>query len=214
MRKQAHKIISSFSADLRSSVIVHGSLARGDVDDQSDIDTLVQHDLSTQIIENRLEAAGYRVYEREIAQATPMHTPKAHIYLDPEHKTAVTIPLLPLRRLEYEFYRFGGSIGPKEIDSETRVIGCTKRLTLIQPTQTGHSESSIIGKEALTAKFLGVSLGIVQERVRVLSRRDKIGRTGVFLRVPVEEDLSFEEALSHEARENPALRRTLRQRDR
>lgn len=213
MRKEALRILNCLDGGLRDSIIVHGSLARGDVDAESDIDVLIQNRVSTQIIENRLEMAGFQIYEREIAQATPMHTPKAHVYLDPEHKMAVTIPLLQLRRLESEFYRFGGAVGFSDIQAELRVAGCTKRLTLIEPTPLGHVESRIAGHEASTAKVLGLSVAIVQERVRVLSRRDRVGRTGIYLRVPVQEDVSFEEVLDEQARVNPALRRTLRLRD-
>jgi len=45
-----------------------------------------------------------------------------------------------------------------------------------------------------------------------LTRRDTIGRTGVFLKLVVPEGASFEEVLKSEAESNPALRRTLRER--
>jgi predicted nucleotidyltransferase len=212
MRERAQEIINALG-ELKRSAIVHGSLARGDVDEQSDIDILIQNEVSTQLVESNLEAHGFHPYVREVAQATPMHSPKAHIYLDNEQKIAVTIPMLPLRSLETEFYKFGGTVGPKELLDHIRVPGCTKRLTLIEPTQQGHIESSILGHEVWTANLLGISLKIVEERIRVLERRDKIGRTGIFLRIPVPDEMSFEEALTKEARGNPALRRTLRLRD-
>ena len=212
MREKAQEIINALG-ELKRSAIVHGSLARGDVDEQSDIDILIQNEVSTQLVESNLEAHGFHPYAREVAQATPMHSPKAHIYLDNEQKIAVTIPMLPLRSLETEFYNFGGTVGPKELLDHVRVPGCTKRLTLIEPTQQGHKESSILGREVWTANLLGISVKIVEERIRVLERRDKIGRTGMFLRIPVPDEMSFEEALTKEARENPALRRTLRLRD-
>ena len=88
--------------------------------------------------------------------------------------------------------------------------GCTKRLTLIQPTDDGHVESPIVGRESEVARLLSVSSDIVRERIRVLTRRDTIGRTGVFLKLAVPEGASFEEVLKSEAESNPALRRTLR----
>ena len=88
--------------------------------------------------------------------------------------------------------------------------GCTKRLTLIQPTDDGHIESTIVGRESEVARLLSVSSDIVRERIRVLTRRDTIGRTGVFLKLAVPEGASFEEVLKSEAESNPALRRTLR----
>jgi predicted nucleotidyltransferase len=75
-------------------------------------------------------------------------------------------------------------------------------------------ESPIIGRESEVARLLGVSSDIVRERIRVLTRRDTIGRTGVFLRLVVPEGASFEEVIKSEAESNPALRRTLRERQR
>jgi len=212
MRDKAEQI-GNARGELKRSAIIHGSLSRGDVDEQSDIDILIQNEVSTQLIESSLESRGFHTYLRELAQATPMHSPKAHIYLDSEQKIAVTIPIRALRSLEAEFYRFGGTVGSKDLADLTRVPGCTKRLTIIEPTEQGHTESSIIGREAWTANLLGISVKIVEERIRVLERRDKVGRTGIFLRIPVPDEITFEEALTREARENPALRRTLRVRD-
>ncbi len=212
MRSKAAQIVNALG-DLKRSAIVHGSLARGDVDEQSDIDIAIQNEVSTQLIESNLETNGFHPYLRELAQATPMHSPKAHIYLDSEEKMAVTVPITPLRSLETEFYRFGGIVGSKELTDHTRVRGCTKNLTLIEPTEQGHVESSIIDQTARTANLLGISVSIVQERIRVRERRDRVGRTGIFLRIPVPDEMSFEEVLAREARKNPALRRTLRVRD-
>ncbi len=211
LRKQALAVLEGLG-QWRSSALVHGSLARGDVDDKSDIDVVIPVDAGTQLVEARLEAAGFQIASRQIAQATPMHSPKAHLYLDAEQKTCVTIPLSPFRRLEEEFYRFGGTASWKELLDEVRNKGCTKNLTLIEPTELGHLESSIIGRESEVARILVLSPDIVRERVRVLNRRDSIGRTGVFLKLPVAEGVSFEEALEQETRNNPALRRTLRNR--
>ncbi len=209
MRSRANRLVAALF-DWESITLVHGSLARGDVDEHSDIDILVQSNVSSQLVESRLSGAGFEAFSREIAQATPLHSPKAHIYLDPEHLTSVTIPLIPLRRVESEFYKFGGAVGPSGLLDKARVPGCTKRLTLIEPNREGHVESSIVGSESRVASMLGVGLQIVNERIRVLQRRDRVGRTGIFMRVEVPDDSTFEEELSRQAREHPALRRTLR----
>ena len=99
-----------------------------------------------------------------------------------------------------------------ELQENARKKGCTKKLTLIEPNESGHVESSIVGREAEVAEILGIRPDIVRERVRVLGRRDEIGRTGIFLKLPIAEGVSFEEALQQESRNNPALRRTLRRR--
>lgn len=195
-----------------NGALVHGSVARGDVDEKSDVDILIPSSVSTQLVEAQLASTGTISYSREITQATPAHSPKAHIYLDPERTASITIPLSEFRRLELEFYRFGGTVTLQELLQDTRRPGCTKKLTLIRPTKDGHTESPVIGRESEVARLLGVSNDIVRERIRVLTRRDTIGRTGVFLKVIVPEGASFEEVLRSEADSNPALRRTLRER--
>lgn len=195
-----------------SSGLVHGSVARGDVDEKSDIDILIPSTISTQLVEAQLTGSGTTIYSREITQATPSHSPKAHIYLDPDQTASITVPLIEFRRLELEFYLFGGTVNHQDLLEEIRRPGCTKKLTLVQPTDQGHMESPVVGRESEVARLLGVSIDIVRERVRVLTRRDTVGRTGVFLRLSVPEGRSFEEVVKTEAFSNPALRRTLRRR--
>ena len=54
-----------------NSVLVHGSVARGDVDEKSDIDILIPTSVSTQLVEAQLASSGNIPYSREITQATP-----------------------------------------------------------------------------------------------------------------------------------------------
>ncbi len=192
------------------SSIIHGSVARGDVDEKSDIDILIPTETATQLVETSLENSKFTVFAREISQATPAHSPKAHLYLDPEQRVVVTIPLLQFRTLETEFYKFGGAATLQDLRSNLRVSGCTKRLTLIEPTVDGHLESPVVEHEMEVARKVGVSVEIVRERVRVLTRRDRLGRTGTFLKLKVPEAVTFEEVLEEEAKTNPALRRTVR----
>ncbi len=194
----------------RESSVIHGSVARGDVDEKSDIDILIPMETATQLVETGLENFGFTIFAREISQATPVHSPKAHLYLDPEQRMVVTIPLLQFRTLETEFYKFGGAAKLQDLRSYLRVPGCTKRLTLIEPTVDGHLESPVAEHEMEVARKVGVSVEIVRERERVLTRRDRLGRTGTFLKLNVPEAVTFEEALEEETKTNPALRRTLR----
>src|SRR5207245_2789548 len=78
-------------------------------------------------------SSGNIPYSREITQATPKHSPKAHIYLDPERTASITIPLSEFRRLELEFYKFGGTASMADLNRGIRTPGCPKRLTVIQP---------------------------------------------------------------------------------
>ncbi len=177
LRDRAVHVINALTA-WSQTALTHGSVARGDVDDKSDVDVLIPSNVNTQIVEAALENAGFTIFSREIAQATPSHSPKAHLHLDPEQTTSVP--------------------------------GCTKKLLLIEPIPEGHFESPVVGRESEVARLLGVSVAIVVERVRVLTRRDIVGRTGMYLRIPVREGESFDEVLRTRSDSDPALRRTLR----
>ncbi len=187
--------------------IVHGSVARGDVDSYSDVDIVVPYVVPSHRVEVSLNMKGFDIYSRRIAQATPSHAPKGHIYLDPDEKMSVTFPLLDLRSLELDFFRFGGVIDIEQLKKKARVAGCTKKLTLIEPTQQGHVESLVIGHEAEVARKVGVTVDIVRERVRVLTRRDRIGRTGIFVLAEVGKDETFESVMKSLIDTNPAIRR-------
>ena len=100
-----------------------------------------------------------------------------------------------IKKKEEEFYHFGGALTYKEMKEKKRVCGVNKKLLLIIPTESGHIESSIIGKESETAKLLNLSINTVQERIKVLSRRDKIGRTGVYLQRVLAPEENFGEVL-------------------
>jgi predicted nucleotidyltransferase len=212
LRERAVHVINAL-AGWSQTALTHGSVARGDVDEKSDVDVLIPSNVNTQIVEAALENVGFTIFSREIAQATPSHSPKAHIQLDAEQTTSVTVPLTPFRSLELEFYTFGGEVTLLELKNKIRNPGCTKKLVLIEPTPEGHFESPVVGRENEVARLLGVSVGIVMERVRVLTRRDTVGRTGMYLRIPVRDGESFDEVLQTRVDSDPALRRTLRGRN-
>ena len=209
LRNEAARVMTALS---QWTALTHGSVARGDVDDKSDVDVLIPLTANTQLVEAALENSGFTITSREIAQATPSHSPKAHLFLNPEQTTSVTIPLTPFRSLESEFYAFGGTVTLQQIHRKTRNPGCTKKLLVIEPAPDGHFESQVIGRENEVAKLLGVSVAIVNERARVLTRRDTIGRTGIYLRIPIRDEESFEEVLRARSDSDPAVRRTLRKR--
>ncbi|MEM1921670.1 MAG: DNA polymerase subunit beta, partial [Desulfurococcaceae archaeon] len=56
------------------------------------------------------------------------------------------------------------------------------------------------------ASKLGISIETVLERIRVLSRRDEIGRTGVYVKYELSQNDSFEKTLNEIARKNPSIR--------
>ncbi len=191
--------------------IVHGSIARGDATETSDIDVFIPYTVSSMMIELLLERHGLKPVYKVIVQATPQSTPKAYIVLDIDEERVVSFPLAKLSKTEYEFYYFGGALDYEGLVSGKRVPGVDKRLMLIEPTPEGHIESAIIGREAEVARIVGVSLDTVLERVRVLTRRDELGRTGVFVKVELEPWENIEEAARRIARENPLFRKILRE---
>lgn len=188
--------------------IVHGSIARGDVSAKSDIDVFISNPPSSFLIESALERAGFSISRRTLVQATPSYAAKGYIELDSQR--VVSLPLMRLRRVERDFYRFGGEATLETLRDSQRVIGVDKRLMLIEPTTRGHIESSIVGREETVAKLLDVSVETVLDRVHALLRRDAIGRTGVFIQRELGFEETFEMALKQIAERNPAVRRRLK----
>jgi hypothetical protein len=188
--------------------IVHGSIARGDVSTNSDIDVFIAEPPSSFIIETALERAGLTFNRRFLVQATPSYAVKSYIELDP--KRVVSFPLLKLRPTEREFYRFSGDATLQMLRDNVRVAGVDKRLMLIEPTPKGHVESTIVGREETVAHLLHISVDTVFDRVHALLRRDKVGRTGVFIERELTSDETFEMVLKQLADQNPAVRRRLK----
>lgn len=187
--------------------VVHGSIARGDVTKKSDIDIFILTAPSSFAVEVALEKAEIPVIRRLLVQATPVYAMKA--YLEIDNNTRVSFPLMRMRRVEREFYRFGGEISIADLRENLRVSGVDKRLMLIEPTRLGHRETSIVGREEQAAKTLGVSVETVLDRVHALLKRDMVGRTGVFIERELSSDETFEQTLKRLADEKPAVRRRL-----
>lgn len=188
--------------------IAHGSIARGDVSDKSDIDVFLPNPPSSFIIENALQNTGVSVNRRIVVQATPLYAIKGYIEIDKQ--MCISFPLVKLRPVEKDFYKFGGEASLSMLKEEMRVSGVDKKLMLIEPTPEGHVESTIVGREEAVASLLGISLRTVLDRVRALLRRDKIGRTGVFIERELLPNETFEMVLKKLADQNPAVRRRLK----
>ncbi|NWF87542.1 nucleotidyltransferase domain-containing protein [Candidatus Bathyarchaeota archaeon] len=188
--------------------VVHGSIARGDVNRRSDVDIFILNQPSSFIVETALDKAGISANRRLIVQATPSYAMKAYIEIG--ENTCVSFPLMKMRKVEKEFYKFGGDATLENLSKNIRVPGVDKRLMLIEPTQNGHRESSVVGREEQIAKQLGISVETVLDRVHALLRRDEVGRTGVFIEKELSTDENFEMALKRLADENPAVRRRLK----
>jgi len=188
--------------------IAHGSIARGDVSETSDIDVFLPDPPSSFMIETALERSGVQVNRRIVVQATPLYAVKGYIEIDKQR--CISFPLAKLRPVEKDFYKFGGEASLSMLKKDMRVSGVDKRLMLIEPTSEGHVESAIVGREEAVANLLGVFLNTVLDRVHALLRRDEVGRTGVFIERELAPDETFELVLKKLADQNPAVRRRLK----
>jgi len=207
LRDEAIEIMAALEhAPLAS--LTHGSVARGDVKKGSDVDIFIPEVQNSFLVETALEKAGVPVNGRWIVQATPSYAMKAHIEVT--ERVTVSFPLMGMRRVEREFYKFGGEASLSQLKANVRVAGVDKRLMLIEPIEAGHVESSIVGREQVAAKTLGISAETVLDRVRTLVKRDASGRTGVFVKRELAPDETFELALKKLAEANPAVRRRMK----
>ncbi len=188
--------------------IAHGSIARGDVSETSDIDVFLPDPPSSFMIETALDRSGVQVNRRIVVQATPLYAVKGYIEIDKQR--CISFPLAKLRPVEKDFYKFGGEASLSMLKKDMRVSGVDKRLMLIEPTSEGHVESAVVGREEAVANLLGVSLNTVLDRVHALLRRDEVGRTGVFIERELSPDETFELVLKKLADQNPAVRRRLK----
>lgn len=188
---------------------VHGSIARGDIKPTSDIDIIIPHIIDEFKLIQPLESINYEIKERWLVQATPLSAIKANLVLAPE--ITITTPLIPFYPREIQFYDFGGKVGLDKVEQEIRVPGINKQLLLINPTEFGHVESRINEQNAAkVSKILGISISTILERIRVLERRDKVGRTGMYLKRLVPPSKSFGQVLNEISSRFPASRRRIR----
>ncbi len=186
--------------------LIHGSVARGDVNPGSDVDIFIPQTIPSFRIETAIPE---EIVEKKIVQATPGHLIKGVYVL--KERTTVTFPLVNPKRREIEFYHFGGAIKFEEM--EKRVPGVDKRLMLIIPTRDGHEEIPIRDLPYNhTAEMLGVNRDVIEERVRVLRRRGEVGRTGVFVDISLHPEESMEERLRDLAGKNPLIKSELKRR--
>jgi predicted nucleotidyltransferase len=205
-RNSAIKLLDIFVKE-GLNPFIYGSVARGDVHESSDIDIIFTQRIPSYQIELILNKNGYENYFREIIMATPLDAIKLYIHLS--ELESITIPLSKLDKKFIEFFNYGGKIDLTQIKTASRVAGIDKRLVLIKPQDYGHEETSIIGNEAFAAKEVGVSINTVLERKKVLLRRERYGRTGVFLKRQLQVNESTEEVIKNLAKRKSIIRKKL-----
>ncbi len=208
-REKAIKVMRALTP-LNLPIIIHGSIARGDIREDSDIDiVIVEPPRPFSIVEYYLSSLDFIPFKRIIVQAHPNYTPKVYIYLDEKEEIVVSYPLRPFRAREREFYRWGGELSLSEIKKCLRVPGVNKELKLIIPKPWGHIEYSIIGREGEVSRIVGISIDTILERIRVLTRRKEFGRTGLFVEEEVPPNESIEEAILNISRRNKLFRKAI-----
>ena len=99
--------------------IVHGSIARGDVSETSDIDVFLSDPPSSFMIETVLERSGVQVNRRIVVQATPLYAAKGYIEIDKQR--CISFPLAKLRPVEKDFYKFGREASLSMLRKDVRV---------------------------------------------------------------------------------------------
>ena len=186
---------------------VYGSVARGDVHEYSDIDIIFTQQIPTFQIELTLNKNGYNNYFREIIMATAKDSIKLYIHLS--ELESISLPLSKPNKKLIEFYDFSGKVNLKQLKSDVRVSGIDKRLVLIKPNSNGHEEFSIINNESIAANETGINIETINERKKVLLKREKYGRTGVFLKRPLEIHESTEAVLKMLANKSSIVRKKL-----
>lgn len=204
LRTRAMRITEIFARHNIES-LTFGSVARGDVKSTSDIDIVLLTKVPTFQVEVLLDEAKERIQAKTIVQATPNDVIKAHYDLDDE--ICLSVLLTDFTHHPYEFYYFGGAVTHAQMEKSERVPGIDKRLVLIQPSSKGHHEISVVDHPGQAANIIGISSEMVEQRIRVLTRRDKIGRTGIFLNQEIGLDENFEEKLAEIAASNQLVRR-------
>ncbi|MFX0053276.1 MAG: nucleotidyltransferase domain-containing protein [Candidatus Hermodarchaeota archaeon] len=184
---------------------IHGSVARGDVSNTSDIDIHIP----IQISSFRLELLNnFDFADRRIIMGTPNSTIRGLLIRN--DKVSISFPLSTPRERETEFFLFSGLLYNEDLNQNIRTAGVTKQLLLIEPEGDGYWISSLIANKKRAIKILNISQQIIEERIRVLERRDRIGRTGLLLNYALSPNENFEQALKQIADRNVIVRRMLK----
>ncbi|GAG36225.1 unnamed protein product, partial [marine sediment metagenome] len=105
-KRERSKILLDMFVKEGLNPFIYGSIARGDIHEDSDIDIVIVQSIASYQIEIILERNGYNNYFREILMATPRDTVKLYIYLN--ELESITIPLSKFDKKSIEFYDFGG----------------------------------------------------------------------------------------------------------
>ena len=203
-RKRAIELLKMFQA---FNAYIYGSIARGNVHSESDIDIILLNKIPSFQIELILEKNGFSNLYREIIIATPQDSIRLYIHLN--ELECITLPITDLNKNNLQFYDFGGKANLMQLKDDIRVPGIDKRLVLIKPIPQGHEELSVINNEPIAAKEIGINIEYLYERKNVLLRREQHGRTGVFFKRILDINESIEEVIRKLATKHTIIRKKL-----
>lgn len=208
LRMDAIKLIKCLELNGITS-FAYGSVARGDVDKDSDVEVFIPYQVASHQVETALLSCGFRIVRRVLTQATPSYVVKAYVYVN--ESTSVSFPLIKMKVEEEAFYDLAGKVYADDIIEGIRRPGINKDLLAIIPIKEGHIEFPVRDRIEEVAKMIGVKPETLRSRVRILLRRREVGKTGVYRNIEIDGNVSFEEILERMVSENPILRKRIRE---
>jgi len=206
LRRRAVEVLTCLEA-LRPEPCVVGSVARGDVHKDSDIDIFFEEEVAPSIVLTRMDICRLELLWYEVIWASPSTAVKLVFQLG--FNVKITVPLSPLTPAEKEFPLYAGRVFLADIRRGQRVPGVNKFLQFIQPTREGHIEWYIVGREEEVARRLGVSLATVLERKHFRLKRLREGKSGFIVHGKFDPSYPVEKAVRELAEKNSLLRRKI-----
>ena len=186
----------------------YGSVARGDVSLHSDVDIVIDPAPSYKV-----EIALGEWLKRKIVQGTPNQTPKMVYQLGVIPNIHLSVPFVQLSNRENDFISFAGKLSLSKFQNGEYAIGVNKKLLLVEPMDNKGNNYHYTSIRDLPyhdiAKKINVGVDIILERIRVLSRRDDIGRTGLYIDYELNPSEEPEKVLKELASQRQELRRLL-----
>ncbi len=204
-RNVSERVLSALYSAGFTDAFVYGSVARGDVRPESDVDAFIPRPVNPEILQARIEELLGGWQKRVVVQATPTYAVKGYIYLD--DLTSVSFPMVEMRPSELLFYDVAGKVDLEGVRKGIRVPGMNKSMVAIIPVEDGHLEFPVELDVEKAARLIGVSPSALRERVRVLKRRREHGRTGLYREVELSADETFSGVLKWLLDSNPYLKR-------
>jgi len=154
-RGVAERVLSALHEAGITDAFVYGSVARGDVRPESDVDAFIPHPVNPEVLQARIEELLGGWKRRVVVQATPTYAVKGYIYLD--DLTSVSFPLVEMMPSELLFYDVAGKVDLEGVRRGVRVPGMNKSLVAIIPVDDGHLEYPVELDVEKAAKLMGVS---------------------------------------------------------